>query len=216
MICDNITKTKNRIATVCLKVKRDPAAIQLLAVTKNRSIEEIQGVISAGITDLGENRVQEALLKYQSIKGVKWHMVGHLQMNKVRDAVKVFEMIQSVDSLRLAREINKEALKLNKIQDVLFEVKISPELTKFGINIEGLPEIIEEVAKLNNLNICGLMSIAPIADSAEYARPYFRKLRELRDKVNKSWILSIGMSDDFEVAIEEGSDMVRIGRAIFD
>jgi pyridoxal phosphate enzyme (YggS family) len=150
-------------------------------------------------------------------------MVGHLQTNKVKDAVKIFDLIQSVDSLHLAEEIDKQAAKINKIQDILIEVKTSPEATKFGLQLEVVIEVIKGITKLKNLNIKGLMTIAPIVDNPEKARPYFRLLRELGDKINESRItnhesriLSMGMTDDFEVAIEEGANMVRLGRAIFD
>jgi pyridoxal phosphate enzyme (YggS family) len=149
-------------------------------------------------------------------------MVGHLQANKVKYAVKLFDLIQSVDSLRLAEEINKESAKINKIQDILLEVKTSPEATKFGLMSEGAVEVIKEISRLKNIRIQGLMTIAPIVDNPQLARPYFRMLRDLRDKICQLPfanyhlpILSMGMTDDFEVAIEEGATMVRIGRAIF-
>jgi pyridoxal phosphate enzyme (YggS family) len=142
-------------------------------------------------------------------------MVGRLQTNKVKDAVGIFDLIQSVDSFRLAQEIDRQAARINKVQDILLEVKTSPEATKSGIAPEDLPGLIENISQLKGVNIKGLMTIAPLVDNPEKARPYFRQLRELSERFNPRPILSMGMSDDFEVAIEEGSTMVRLGRAIF-
>jgi pyridoxal phosphate enzyme (YggS family) len=150
-------------------------------------------------------------------------MVGHLQTNKVKEAVRIFDLIQSVDSLRLAAEIDKQAAKINKIQDILIEIKTSPEATKFGLSPAETIETLRVMAQFRNINIKGLMTVAPIVDSPEETRPYFKKLRELQDSINAQRtthnalrILSMGMTDDFEVAIEEGSNMVRLGRAIFE
>lgn len=222
MIRENIAKIREGILR--------PNQITIVAVSKGRSIEEIKAAIDAGITDIGENRVQEALLKYKqlsairsTLSAIKWHMVGHLQTNKVRDAVKIFDLIQSVDTLHLAEEIDKQASKMNKIQDILIEIKTSPEANKFGLKPDEAIEVIKEMVKLKDINIKGLMTIAPIADNPEKARPYFRMLRELRDKINALSTmgyglstLSMGMTNDFEVAIAEGSNMVRLGRAIFE
>jgi hypothetical protein len=215
MIKENVLKVRKRIESACLRARREPAAVKLIAISKNRSIEEIGEAAASGITEFGENRVQEALLKY-SVLSAQWHMVGHLQTNKVKDAVKIFNLIQSVDSLRLAREINQEALKVNKIQEILLEVKVSPEVTKFGLSPEEIPGVTQEISGFKNIKIRGLMAIAPIVQTPEEARPYFRMLKDLRARIDSKMILSMGMSDDFEVAIEEGSDMVRIGRAIFE
>ena len=219
MIDENILKFRERIASACYKVKRDPGEITVVAVSKNRAIEQINQAIEAGIADIGENRVQEAILKYNQLRA-KWHLVGHLQTNKVKDAVRIFDLIQSVDSLRLAAEIDKQAAKINKIQDILIEIKTSPEATKFGLKPNAAIEVIKEIAQLKNINMKGLMTIAPLVDEPEKTRPYFRQLRELRDYLRamnyELGILSMGMTDDFEVAIEEGSNMVRIGRAIFE
>jgi pyridoxal phosphate enzyme (YggS family) len=149
-------------------------------------------------------------------------MVGHLQTNKVKEAVRIFDLIHSVDSVRLAKEIDKESAKINKIQNLLIEVKTSPEATRFGLKPDEAVRVMKEIAEFKNISIKGLMTIAPIVDNPEKTRPYFILLRELRDKINELrtmnhelTILSMGMSDDFEVAIEESSNMVRIGRAIF-
>ncbi|MBI4706988.1 MAG: YggS family pyridoxal phosphate-dependent enzyme [Candidatus Omnitrophica bacterium] len=228
MLKDNIIKVKERIAQVCLRVGRKPEEITILAVTKGRNAEEIKEVISCGIEEIGENRVQEALLKFDDKRHAisdkpKLHMVGHLQTNKVKEAVKIFDLIQSVDSLHLAQEIDKQAAKIKKVQDCLIEVKTSPEATKFGIEPDTVIDLIKEIQALKNIRIQGLMTIAPVVDNSEQARPYFRRLREILHAVNDKrcaishmHILSMGMSADFEVAIEEGSTMIRIGRAIFE
>ena len=229
MIKENILKIKERVSLICARINREPNSITIVAVSKGRTTQQIKEAIEAGITDIGENRVQEATIKYSGLRDVgyglrvKWHMVGHLQTNKVKEAVKIFDLIQSVDSLRLAREIDKEAAKANKIQDILIEIKTSPEATKFGVKPEEAIEVIKDIADFKHINIKGLMTIAPLVDNPQKARPYFKMLRELMDGINESRItnhesriLSMGMTDDFEVAIEEGSNMVRLGRAIFE
>lgn len=228
MIKDNVFNIRRRIAAVCSKINKDPASITIVGVTKNRLPAEIEELLACGINEIGENRVQEAVHKIFAKRyalcamPIKRHFIGHLQTNKVKDAVKIFDLIQSVDSLRLVQEIDKQAAKLGKIQDILLEVKTSPEAAKFGIQPDKVIEFIETINALRNLNLKGLMTIAPLADNPEETRPYFRILRELRDRINNLRLancqlqtLSMGMSDDFEVAIEEGSNMVRIGRAIF-
>ncbi|MCM8791605.1 MAG: YggS family pyridoxal phosphate-dependent enzyme [Candidatus Omnitrophica bacterium] len=226
MIHDNILDLKRRVNSVCSSVSVEPCNITIVAVSKNRSVDEIRQVIEAGINDIGENRVQEALLKYRILKNItsiRWHMVGHLQTNKVKDAVEIFDLIHSVDSLHLAEEINRRAERINKIQRVLIEVKTSPELTKFGIEPGKLHEFIKELVKFKNLEVKGLMTIAPSFAEAEKTRPFFRILRELKEVFNqerelpfKLEILSMGMSNDFEIALQEGANMLRIGRAIFE
>lgn len=224
MVKDNIVKIKERVALVCSKANRDLSDIKIVAVSKGRGIEDMKEAVACGLTDIGENRVQEAIAKYNELRTgepanrrtIEWHMIGHLQANKVKDAVRIFDLIQSVDSLSLASEINKEAQKINKVQDILVEIKTSPEITKFGLKPEEAPEVIKEISGFNNLNIKGLMTIAPLVSNTDYARPYFRLLKELRAKINDSWHLSMGMTDDFEVAIEEGADIIRIGRGIFE
>ncbi len=224
---DNLNKVYDRISSACSRKGRDLGSITVVAVSKGRSLQQIEEAIGAGITDIGENRIQEAIgklkVKSQKEKVIKWHMVGHLQTNKVKEAVKIFDLIQSVDSIHLSAEIDKQAGKINKIQDILLEIKTSPEATKFGIKPEEAIEAIKQISSLKNINLKGLMTIAPLVDNPEKARPYFRKLKELLEKINSLHItpdtlhiLSMGMSDDFEVAVEEGSNMVRIGRAIFD
>ena len=231
MIKENVSRIRQRILKVCSKINQDPGKITIIAVSKGRTIEQMKEVIETGITDINENRVQETVIKYKGLitselensRAIKWHMVGHLQTNKVKDAVRIFDLIQSVDSVRLAEEIDKQADKINKIQDILIEIKTSPEESKFGLKPDEVPKVIKEIAKLKNINIKGLMTIAPIVDNPEKTRPYFKMLRELYDQINRvSGIgyrvstLSMGMTDDFEIALEEGSNMVRLGRAIFE
>jgi len=143
-------------------------------------------------------------------------MIGHLQSNKVKEALKIFDLIHSVDTVSLAQEINKQAARADKIQDVLLEVKTSPEATKFGFSPQALSAACAEIMKLKNIKIKGLMTIAPVVSNAKAAAAYFSSLRQLRDKLNPGWLLSMGMSDDFEVAIEEGADIIRLGRVIFE
>ena len=231
MIKDNILKVKERISSICTKINQDAGKITIIAVSKGRTIEQMKEVVEAGITDIGENRVQEAVIKYKGLitselensRAIKWHMVGHLQTNKVKDVVRIFDLIQSVDSVRLAKEIDKQADKINKIQDIFVEIKTSPEESKFGLKPDEAIKVIKDIVRLKNINIKGLMTIAPVVDDPEKARPYFRMLREFEDKINelqvtsyKLGVLSMGMTDDFEIAIEEGSNMVRLGRAIFE
>lgn len=213
MIKENIIKLKRRI----------PSSITIVAVSKGRTMDEIKEAIEAGINDIGENRVQEALAKYYQLPEVRWHMVGHLQTNKVKEALRIFDLIQSVDSLRLADEIDKQASRINKVQDILIQVNTAGENSKFGLKPDDTVEVMSEIAKFKNINIKGLMTIAPIVDNPQKTRPYFRMLRELKDEINTLNIkhttlniLSMGMTDDFAQAIEEGSNMIRLGRAIFD
>ena len=222
MIKENVLKIKERISLICTKINRDPNTISVVAVSKGRTIDQIKEAIDVGITDIGENRVQEAVSKYKEIRNteyarrIKLHMVCHLQTNKVKDAVKIFDLIHSVDSLHLAEEISKQASKINKVQDMLLEVKTSPEIAKFGLKPNEVIEVIKDIVKLKNINIKGLMTIAPVVDNPEKTRPYFRILRELKDTINNMPYLSMGMTDDYQVAIEEGSNMIRLGRAIFE
>ncbi len=216
MIKENIERVRGRIAQVCTRIKADPDKITVICVTKGRSFVQIQEAISFGLKDIGENRVQEALEKYEQIPGLTWHMIGHLQSNKVKEALKIFDLIHSVDTVSLAQEINQQAVRINKIQDVFLEVKTSGEAAKFGFSPQALSDTCAEIIKLKNIKIKGLMTIAPVVSDAKEARPYFAQLRQLRDKLNPGWLLSMGMSDDFQAAIEEGADIIRLGRAIFE
>ncbi|MFA5115097.1 MAG: YggS family pyridoxal phosphate-dependent enzyme [Candidatus Omnitrophota bacterium] len=234
MVKQNLFHVRQRILSACARVGRDPAGVTLVAVTKNRTVKEIEEAFKAGITDIGENRVQEAFLKHRQFlegggdatavfRDIKWHLIGHLQTNKVREAVAIFDLIHSVDSLRLAWKINKEAGRINKIQKILLEVNASGEASKYGFAPRDLNISIKGLSGLNNLRVCGLMTVAPITDSPEHSRVYFKALKELRDNIDalgltgcRPGILSMGMTGDFEVAIEEGAGMIRLGRAIFE
>jgi len=218
MIRDNLDKIRLRIDLACSKAGKKIEQVTLVAVTKNRAISEIKEAIACGLSEIGENKIQEALLKFNELNqvlGLKWHLIGHLQTNKVKEAIKIFDLIHSVDSLKLAQEINKQAEKINKLQRVLIEVNVSGEESKFGIRLEDSADLITQISVLQNIKVLGLMTVAPIVDDPEKVRPYFRRLKELRDSINTSYILSMGMTDDFEVAIEEGATLVRIGTAIF-
>ena len=225
MVKDNIRKVQEEVTRICARLGRDPKDIVIVAVSKAASVAGIKEAIDAGILNIGENRIQEAVVKYSGlsaclagrrIPALKWHFVGHLQTNKVKQAVEIFDLIQSVDSTRLAGEIDKQAANIAKIQDILIEVKTSKEATKFGFSKDEVQAATLEISKFKNIKILGFMTIAPAADNPEEARSYFSMLREIRDKINKNWVLSMGMSDDFKIAIEEGSTMVRLGRAIFE
>ena len=222
MLRDRIIQMHARLAQACSRAGRGSQEITVVAVAKGRSVEQIRETVAAGLEDIGENRVQEALLKFRQIRAaadgakIRWHMVGHLQTNKVRDAVKIFDLIHSVDSLDLMQEIDRQANRLGKIQDILIEVKTSPEASKSGVKPGEADGLIRNASDLKNIRIRGLMTIAPVVHDPEQARLYFRQLRELRDQLGLIGILSMGMSDDFEVAVEEGATMVRIGRAIFE
>lgn len=216
MIKENIERVRGQIAQACAKIKVAPDKITLVCVTKGRPVAQILEAVSLGLKDIGENRVQEACQKYNQIGGVTWHMVGHLQTNKVKEALKIFDLIHSVDTVSLACQIDKQAAKISKIQDILLEVKTSGEPTKFGFSVQNLEDAYAEIQKLESIRVRGLMTIAPAVDDPQESRPYFRQLRQLRDKLNSAWLLSMGMTDDFGVAIEEGANFIRLGRGIFE
>ncbi|MBU2541011.1 MAG: YggS family pyridoxal phosphate-dependent enzyme [Candidatus Omnitrophica bacterium] len=226
MIQENILRLKERITAVCNRLGRNPQEIKIVAITKNTTPPMIKQAIDYGINDIGENRVQDAISKFASLESEKIkfskHMVGHLQTNKAKKCVEIFDLIQSVDSLKLASEINEQAEKINKIQNILIQVNTSSEVTKFGLKCEELKGFIREIPKFENLKVQGLMTIAPLVENPQEVRIFFKRLSELKDKINEQreqaeniGILSMGMTDDFEVAIEEGSNMIRVGRAIF-
>ena len=222
-IRENIERVKERIESVCRRVDRDPNEITLVCVTKTIDIARINEAIGWGITDIGENRIQESKTKFGKLsRPVKWHMVGHLQTNKAKDAVRMFDLIHSIDSLKIAEAIDRRAGQLGRQVDCLIEVNTSGEASKFGVMPDEVFGLVEEMAKLNNLRIKGLMTMAPLVDDPELARPYFRELKSLSEQVEsrnfsnvQMQYLSMGMTQDFEVAVEEGSNMVRIGTAIF-
>ncbi len=191
-----------------------PSNVKLIAVTKTRTVEEIKEAIISGITCIGENRVQEANEKFSLLPKVEKHMIGGLQTNKVRLAVELFDMIQSVDSLKLAREIDKRCEDIGKVMPVLVEVNIGEESNKHGIKLKDVGSFVKEISQLKNISVQGLMCVAPLV-SPEEARPYFKKMKQSFDSINGLKWLSMGMSNDYKTAIEEGSNMVRIGTAIF-
>ncbi len=222
-ISDNINTIKQRIVSAAVKCGRNPDSIKLLAVTKTIPTEYIIKAIDAGITMLGENYVQEAKDKIAAIGSrAGWHMIGYLQTNKAKYAVTLFDYVHSVDRLELAQELDKRAGLINRKLNVLLEVNVSGEESKSGIPAADVPALIEQIAGLENLVVHGLMTMAPYSHNPENARPYFSALRNLRDNISRQQSpgiqmeeLSMGMTDDFEVAIEEGATIVRIGRAIF-
>ncbi len=222
-IRENLERIEEKIRVKSELVGRDPQEITLVAVTKTVQADRVEEAIAAGVNIIGESRIQEAKEKYEKVeKRVIWHLVGHLQRNKAKDAVKIFDLIHSVDSAKLAKEIDKQARKVGKIQKILVEVNVSGEESKYGLSSEEVITFLKEVSGLPNIKVKGLMTMAPLYENPEDCRPYFRKLKELVEEVKAENIkdaemvyLSMGMSNDFEVAIEEGSNMVRIGRAIF-
>lgn len=204
LIGDNLERIRERIARA--------GDTQLIAVSKKVSPERIEEALAAGQTLFGESKVQEAKAKIPIVSGrARWHMVGHLQSNKARDAVELFELIHSVDSVSLATELNKWAERAGKTQAILLEVNVSGEASKFGLKPEDVPGVLDQINALPRIEVRGLMTIPPVGKEA---RPFFRQLREIRDHLGLTE-LSMGMSHDFEVAIEEGATMVRIGTAIF-
>ncbi len=222
-IAENLGTIRDRIASAAKRAVRDPASIRLVVVTKTIDVDLIREAVAAGAAVLGENRVQEAKEKIEKLGPVaSWHLIGRLQTNKAKYAVKLFDLVHSVDNLELARELDKQAAKIGKVQNVLVEVSIAGEASKAGVEMTATSELIREAAKLKNISIRGLMTMPPYSENPEDARPYFRKLRDLANAITKEDIpgvsmneLSMGMSGDFEVAIEEGATMVRIGTAIF-
>jgi pyridoxal phosphate enzyme (YggS family) len=224
-IAENLEAVKGKINRSSLKAGRDPQDIKLVAVTKTVGLPEIIEAANAGVLIFGENRVQEAKQKISNFKCqapdsmLEWHLIGSLQKNKTGNAVKLFDLIHSVDSISLAEGISRQAHGTGKEQHVLIQVKLSGEAAKRGVLEKDLMELLNEVNKMPNLKLEGLMTIPPFFDDPEMARPYFRRLREIRDSLSAKGYnvpeLSMGMSNDFEVAIEEGATIVRIGTAIF-
>lgn len=226
-ITENLTQIINNISSAVNKPSNTlinrADHVKLVAVTKNHSVPAIQEAIAAGVLAIGENRVQEAINKAQTLNAtVEWQLIGHLQTNKVRLAVSLFNLIQSVDSERLAIEINRAASKIGKRQDILMQINVANEDTKFGISTKEAMSLARFISTLEHVRLCGLMTVAPFYENAELARPIFREMYqlfiELRDanlaNTNIEW-LSMGMTNDYMVAIEEGSNLVRIGTGIF-
>lgn len=221
MIAENLLRLRGKIEEACSKCGRDEAEIKLIAVSKYFGTNAILEAHNLGVKDFGENRAQELMLKYEKIgDSVVWHFIGTLQKNKVKYAVKCAEYIHSIDSVDLLDEVDKRAEKLNKVQKVLLEVKTSEEETKSGVDTEyEIFNLMEHSRNLNNVMIIGLMTIAPLTNNQNLIRKSFRDLAELKNKINAKGFnlteLSMGMTSDFEIAIEEGATMLRIGSAIF-
>ena len=217
----NLQRIQERMAAACARAGREPGSVTLLAVSKTQPPEAVSEAARLGLTLFGENKVQEGKAKIPLCPGkLRWHMIGHLQSNKCRDAVELFEMVQSVDSLSLAEELNKRAEQAAKTLPILLEVNIVGEASKFGYQPERLLAELAQLNALPRLEVHGLMTIPPWAPEAEKVRPVFRQLRELKQRCEEALgaplpHLSMGMSGDFEVAIEEGATIVRIGTALF-
>jgi pyridoxal phosphate enzyme (YggS family) len=211
----NIQQVEKRIARACEKAGRSPDEVTLVVVTKTIAPAQIGAAFQAGIKHFGENRIQEAVAKLPLLANLgsrpTWHLVGHLQTNKAKTALELFDIIHSVDSVKLAEVLSRRA---ERTVPILLEVNIAGEESKFGFAGEELPSAIKQISQLPNLEVKGLMTIAPWVEDQEEVRPVFRRLRQLGDSLGLEH-LSMGMTDDFEVAIEEGATMVRIGRAIF-
>ncbi len=222
-ISDNVLTIKTQVDEAARRVNRDPASIKIIAVTKYVDTAAMNAVIRAGIPDIGENRIQDAIVKFPMLQGnVTKHLIGSLQTNKVKTALAEFDLIHSVDRPELVRELAKQAEKLGMTVRFLIQLNISGEATKHGLEPAGLSELLKLIQEYRQLIPCGLMTIAPLAENAAAARPVFQRLNELfheaavRFNLGPSWqYLSMGMSQDFEVAIEEGANLVRIGSAIF-
>ena len=221
MIAENIKHLNERIAAKCLEFKRNPEEIRLIAVSKFFGIDAINETRRLGIADFGENKAQELRDKYEILGDkVTWHFIGTLQRNKVKYAVKATSYIHSVDSQILADEVNKEARKLNKAQNILLEVNTSSEESKSGLTEkEEVINLVKHCSSLQNIKLIGLMTMAPFTDDTKIIRKSFADLRNLKDEINQIGFdlkeLSMGMTNDFEIAIEEGATMLRIGSAIF-
>ena len=221
---ERIQRVQERIKAAAIGCYRAESDIRLVAVSKTMSAEIVKDAIEAGMTDFGENYIQEARDKITSLSAfpVSWHYIGHLQSNKAKYAVRMFDLIHSVDSLKLAGELDKFAKKNDKVQDILIQVNVAREDSKSGIYEEDTIQLLTDIARLKNVAVKGLMTMPPFFNAPDRVRPYFAALRELRDRINAEKIpgislkeLSMGMTGDFEAAIEEGATMVRVGTAIF-
>jgi pyridoxal phosphate enzyme (YggS family) len=219
-IRENLLRVTERIDKAARKVGRDPEEIKLVAVSKTVETDRIKEAIEAGVTILGENYVQEAQKKIEEIgRPVSWHFIGHLQSNKAKYAIRLFDLIHSLDSVPLAEELNRRAEQADRVMKAMIEVNLSKEATKFGADEEKVLSLAKRIQNLNHLSLEGLMTMPPYFDSPEMSRPYYIALRELKERMAKEGIpmkeLSMGMSNDFEIAVEEGATYVRVGTAIF-
>lgn len=229
-VAENLARVREQIETAARRAGRKPEEITLVAVSKTFPVESVVEAYAAGAQHLGENRVEEASEKIPAVTAqigadkVRWHLIGHLQRRKAREAVALFDVVQSVDTLRLAETMNRTAGELHKQIPILLQVNVGNDPNKFGFDLNGrraFLDDVEKIARLEHVQVQGLMTIGPLVATAEQARPYFRDLCTLRDELaqkfpTQSWReLSMGMTDDYAVAIEEGATIVRIGRAIF-
>jgi hypothetical protein len=218
---ERVEGVRSRIASACSRSRRDPSSVLLVAVSKTHPPERVEEAASCGLRVFGENKVQEARAKIPMCpSNLAWHLVGHLQSNKIKQAVEVFEMIHSVDSLKLLEGIDRACDAAGRRMKVLLEVNVSGESSKFGLKPDDVPELISAAGRLSRIELLGLMTMPPMTEDVEKARPHFRRMRDLRDGWQSSLgvqlpELSMGMTHDFEVAIEEGSTIVRVGTAIF-
>ncbi|MBI2828948.1 MAG: YggS family pyridoxal phosphate-dependent enzyme [Acidobacteria bacterium] len=224
MIADRLAEVRSRIAAAARSAGRAPSSIQLIAVSKTFPVDLVREAYAAGQRDFGENRVQEALQKIESAAGleIRWHLLGHLQTNKARKAGAAFATIQSVDSIELLQKLDLAAVEAGATPELLIQVDVAGEATKFGVPPAGVPPLFEAATRLQAARVVGLMTLPPVPQTPEDARRWFRQLRDLRDGWRESGIpppmlreLSMGMSGDFEVAIQEGATIVRVGTAIF-
>ena len=223
MICENLKEVEAKIEAACKRAGRDRSEVTLIAVSKTKPVEMLEEAYGIGIREFGENKVQEMMDKYEVMpKDIHWHMIGHLQRNKVKYLMGKAALIHSVDSLRLAEEISAQSVKHEVTTDILIEVNIAGEETKFGTDREEAIALVEAAAKLPNIRIRGLMTIAPFVENSEDNRKYFQQIRQLSVDIKEKnidnvdmRILSMGMTGDYEVAIEEGATMVRVGTGIF-
>jgi pyridoxal phosphate enzyme (YggS family) len=223
-IADNVKNIQERMAAACLRAGRRPDDVKLVAISKTFPPERIREAYDAGLLEFGENRVQEAAAKRPALVdlNITWHLVGHLQTNKAKTARELFQWVHSVDSLRLAQKLHQAASSAGARLRVLIEVNLAGEESKSGVPAEGVLQLAEEISHLESLELRGLMTIPPLLDNPEDVRPYFRRMRELAQKVAERRIpsiaiaeLSMGMTHDFEVAIEEGATIIRVGTGIF-
>jgi pyridoxal phosphate enzyme (YggS family) len=210
----NVAAVEARIAAACIRAGRTREAVTLIAVTKTFPAADVEHALAAGITNVGENKVQEARDKKPAVTGeARWHLIGHLQSNKAKDAVRLFDVVQTVDSIDLASRIARIAAEEGKLQDVMLQVNVGGEEQKSGAGLRDAAELASRIRELPSLNLRGLMTIPPLGEPEEM-RSYFRELRTMRDDLGLEH-LSMGMTDDFEIAIEEGATIIRVGRAIF-
>jgi len=217
-LADNLNDIRQRIGNAAIRAGRDPAEVKLIAVSKTHPVETLRGAIAAGASIFGENKVQEGEEKILNIgrKNAEWHLIGHLQSNKARKAVQLFDVIQSVDSVELAERLERICIEVGRDELTVFvQVDLAGEETKSGVPESDLPELIEYLTTCKCLRFDGLMVLPPFFDEAESTRPYFKRLRAIRDEVLPGGELSMGMSHDFEIAIEEGATVVRVGTSIF-